>query len=104
MTREGAPSLPLSALRLAQALPEVVVLALAAAIEKHSPSLTPAVGARIVAEIAQPPYRAAAGRFLKSWATVYGEEPSIAVAAALRTAACAVSAQRAETSTELVWT
>ncbi len=104
MTREGVSSLPFSALHLAQVLPESVAQALAAAIEQHNPSLTPAIGARIVAEIAQPEYRAAAGRFLRRWAAVDPEESPIAVAAALRTAACAVSAQRAETSTELVWT
>ena len=101
MATEHPPGLPGLALRLAREVPETVVLGVADAIEKGSPAPPGAARAHIAAEVAQAPYRAAVGRFLAGWD---GGTLPVVAATALRTAACAVSAYRAESSTELVWT
>lgn len=104
MRTGGMPDLPRLALHLAQAVPETVALGVAAAIEKQGPSISPTARSRVVADVAQPPYRAAVGQFMDGWAAYDPVAPPIAVAYAVRAAVYATTTHRVETSTELVWT
>ena len=94
MPTPALADLPRLALRLAELVPESVVLGVAARIETYDllPSL--AARAQIVADVAQPPYRATIGRFLDGWAASEAAALPPAAAMALRTAAYAVSALR----------
>lgn len=92
------------AVQLAQAVPETVVLDIAAAIEKRGAALSTSARAQVVADVAQPLHRAAVGRFMEGWGIRAPEVPPVAAAYALRTAACGVHTHRADGSTELVWT
>lgn len=104
MSSPPPSDLPHLALRLACEVPESVVLGIAEALEKHGAGLSASARAQIAAHVAQAPYRAAVGRFLSSWSALDSAALAAVAAMALRTAACAVSAQRRESSTELVWT
>ncbi len=101
---QARSDLPRLALRLAAAVPESVVVGVAARIETYASLPVPSARAQIVAEVAQPAYRAAVERFLAGWAACDTTALPIAAAMALRTAAAGVSMQRDERSTELVWT
>jgi len=98
------PDLPRLALQLAQMVPETVALHVATAIENQGSEMSSVARAQVVANVAQPPYRAAVGQFMDGWAAQNPTPPPVAVAYALRTAAYAAATHRAETSTELVWT
>jgi phosphatidylserine/phosphatidylglycerophosphate/cardiolipin synthase-like enzyme len=104
MAGQDAPDLARLAVRLAQAVPETVVLGVAAALDTQGTPVSASARAWIVADVAQPVYRAAVARFLDGWAASHPAVPPVAVAYALRTAARAATIHRAETSTELVWT
>ena len=82
--------LPRLALRLADAVPESAALGVAARIETYDRLPSPAARAQIIADVAQPPHRAAVGRFLDGWATSEAAALPPAAAMALRTAAYAV--------------
>jgi len=96
--------LPHLALRLAREVPETVVLGVAAALDQHKAGLPASARTQIAADIAQAPNRAAVGRFLTAWSMGSEADHPVIAATALRTATCAVSVHRAESSTELVWT
>src|ERR1035437_3231415 len=104
MGTHAQPGLPACALRLANEIPEGVVLRVAAAIEKAAGSPSATARTRLVASVAQPTYRAAVGRFLTGWSTTEPPSSPAVAAMALQTAAYAVRVHRAESSTELVWT
>lgn len=104
MSMHAQTGLPSCALRLADEVPESVVLKVAAAIEKTEVPPSAMSCAQLVARVAQPTYRAAVGQFLSGWSASETPLPSAVVAMALRTAAYAVRVHRAESSTELVWT
>jgi phosphatidylserine/phosphatidylglycerophosphate/cardiolipin synthase-like enzyme len=98
------PDLLTCALVLAQTVPETVLLDAAAAIEREGRSVSPSTRAAVTLGIAHPEYRAAIARFIAGWCAWDATVSPAAVAWTLRMAGRAVAVQRAQQSTELVWT
>ena len=104
MSAHAVPGLPAYALRLADEVPESVVLSVAAAIETIDGPPSAPSRAQISANVAQSGYRAAVGRFLTLWSALESPATPAVAAMALRTAVYAISTHRTESATELVWT